>query len=168
MNHIIIKGIGPDKPGIVASISGIVTSNNGNIEESRMIRLGSEFSIIMMISIPNEFEKKLSDDLELIDGIKFYLTQTKKLPSNHTPTHVIHLTGGDTEGIVHKMSDVLTSMGINIIEIITDTKNAPITGAIIFQMMAKINLEATTVSELSDRLNTLEKKLGLDITLDSI
>ena len=168
MNHIIIKGIGPDKPGIVASISGIVTSNNGNIEESRMIRLGSEFSIIMMISIPNEFEKKLSDDLELIDGIKFYLTQTKKLPSNHTPTHVIHLTGGDTEGIVHKMSDVLTSMGINIIEIITDTKNAPITGATIFQMMAKINLEATTVSELSDRLNTLEKKLGLDITLDSI
>lgn len=168
MNHIIIKGIGPDKPGIVASISGIVTSNNGNIEESRMIRLGSEFSIIMMISIPNEFEKKLSDDLELIDGIKFYLTQTKKLPSTHTPTHVIHLTGGDTEGIVHKMSDVLTSMGINIIEIITDTKNAPITGATIFQMMAKINLEATTVSELSDRLNTLEKKLGLDITLDSI
>ena len=168
MNHIIIKGIGPDKPGIVASISGIVTSNNGNIEESRMIRLGSEFSIIMMISIPNEFEKKLSDDLELIDGIKFYLTQTKKLPSNHTPTHVIHLTGGDTEGIVHKMSDVLTSMGINIIEIITDTKNAPITGAIIFQMMAKINLEATTVSELSGRLNKLEKKLGLDITLDSI
>ena len=168
MNHIIIKGIGPDKPGIVASISGIVTSNNGNIEESRMIRLGSEFSIIMMISIPNEFEKKLSDDLELIDGIKFYLTQTKKLPSTHTPTHVIHLTGGDTEGIVHKMSDVLTSMRINIIEIITDTKNAPITGATIFQMMAKINLEATTVSELSDRLNTLEKKLGLDITLDSI
>ena len=66
------------------------------------------------------------------------------------------------------MSDVLTSMGINIIEIITDTKNAPITGATIFQMMAKINLDATTVSELSGRLNKLEKKLGLDITLDSI
>ena len=41
MKHIIIKGIGPDEAGIVARISGIVTSNNGNIEESRMIRLGS-------------------------------------------------------------------------------------------------------------------------------
>ena len=76
MKHIIIKGIGPDKPGIVSSISGIVTSNSGNIEESRMIRLGSEFSIIMMISIPEEFESTLSDELELIDGIKFYLTET--------------------------------------------------------------------------------------------
>ena len=168
MKHIIIKGIGPDKPGIVSQISGMVTSSSGNIEESRMIRLGSEFSIIMMISIPSEFESTLSDELESIDGIKFYLTETNKLPSNDMPTHVINLTGGDTEGIVHKMSDVLTSMGINIIEIITDTKNAPITGATIFQMMAKINLDTTTVSELSDRLTRLEKKLGLDITLDSI
>ena len=168
MKHIIIKGIGPDEAGIVARISGIVTSNNGNIEESRMIRLGSEFSIIMMISIPSEFESNLSNNLESIDGIKFYLTETKKLPSNDTPTHTIHLTGGDTEGIVHKMSDVLTSMGINIIEIITDTVNAPITGATIFQMTAKINLDKTSSLDLSDRLKRLEKKLGLDITLDSI
>ena len=168
MKHIIIKGIGPDEAGIVARISGIVTSNNGNIEESRMIRLGSEFSIIMMISIPIEFESNLFDNLESIDGIKFYLTETKKLPSNDTPTHIIHLTGGDTEGIVHKMSDVLTSMGINIIEIITDTVNAPITGSTIFQMTAKINLDKTSSSDLSDRLKRLEKKLGLDITLDSI
>ena len=33
MKHIIIKGIGPDKPGIVSRISGIITSNNGNIED---------------------------------------------------------------------------------------------------------------------------------------
>ena len=49
MKHLIIKGIGPDRPGIVSNISKFVTSNNGNIEESRMIRLGSEFSIIMLI-----------------------------------------------------------------------------------------------------------------------
>ena len=81
---------------------------------------------------------------------------------------MINLTGGDTEGIVHKMSDVLTSMGINIIEIITDTKNAPVNGATVFQMMAKIHLDGVTASELLDRLKRIEQKLGLDITLDSI
>ena len=60
MKHLIIKGIGPDKFGIVSRISGIVTSNDGNIEESRMIRLGSEFSIIMMIAIPENSVKNLS------------------------------------------------------------------------------------------------------------
>ena len=168
MKHLIIKGIGPDKPGIVAAISGMVTSNNGNIEESRMIRLGSEFSIIMMVEISEDSLSNLSDDLESIDGIKFYLTETKKLPNLDAPTHIMHLTGGDTEGIVHKMTDVMTSMGVNIIEIITDTKNAPITGTTVFEMTARISLDSSNKQKLVDELKFLESKLGLEISLSEI
>ena len=168
MKNIIIKGIGPDKPGIVATISGIITSNNGNIEESRMIRLGSEFSIIIMISISEKYQNDLSEKLDLIEGIKFYLTETKKLPTLDYPTHEVYLTGGDTEGIVHKMTDVFTSMEVNIIEVTTDTKNAPVTGSTIFEMKAKINLKKDIESKLSDTLQSLEKKLGLDIVLNKI
>ncbi len=168
MKHLIIKGIGPDKPGIVATISGMVTSNNGNIEESRMIRLGSEFSIIMMVEISTDHLQSLSDSLDSIDGIKFYLTETKKLPNLDAPTHIMHLTGGDTEGIVHKMTDVMTSMGINIIEVITDTKNAPITGTTVFEMTARINLDNSDQKKLEDELKFLESKLGLEISLNKI
>jgi len=168
MKHLIIKGIGPDKPGIVAAISGMVTSNNGNIEESRMIRLGSEFSIIMMVEISEDSLSNLSDDLESIDGIKFYLTETKKLPNLDAPTHIMHLTGGDTEGIVHKMTDVMTSMGVNIIEVITDTKNAPITGTTVFEMTARISLDSSNKQKLVDELKFLESKLGLEISLSEI
>ena len=55
-----------------------------------------------------------------------------------------------------------------IVKIITDTKNAPVTGATVFQMMAKINLDGVTAPELLDRLKRIEQKLGLDISLDSI
>ena len=168
MKHLIVKGIGPDKPGIVAAISGMVTSNNGNIEESRMIRLGSEFSIIMMVEISEDSLSNLSDDLESIDGIKFYLTETKKLPNLDAPTHIMHLTGGDTEGIVHKMTDVMTSMGVNIIEVITDTKNAPITGTTVFEMTARISLDSSNKQKLVDELKFLESKLGLEILLSEI
>ena len=168
MKHIIIKGIGPDKPGIVSTISGIVTSNSGNIEESRMIRLGSEFSIIMMIAISEDKELNLVESLGAIDGIKFYLTDTKKNQNLSVPTHLLDLTGGDTEGIVHKMSDVLTSMGINIIEINTDTQNAPVTGSIIFQMRARIDINSCSEDKLVKKMKLLESKLGLSISLQEI
>ena len=168
MKHLIIKGIGPDKPGIVSQISGIATSNNGNIEESRMIRLGSEFSIIMMTSMPEESQENLSNELEQIEGIKFYLTDTKKLPSHDVPTHRINLSGGDNEGIVHYISDKLTLRGINILEIVTDTKNAPITGSVIFLMEVKISLEDNQVQDLSNELNDIQSRLGVDIVLDEI
>ena len=168
MKHLIVKGIGPDKPGIVSQISGMVTSNNGNIEESRMIRLGSEFAIIMMISISENSQGKLSDQLDGIEGIKFYLTETKKLPNHDMPTHRISLSGGDNEGIVHYISDKLTEKNINILEIITDTKNAPVTGSVIFLMEVKISLDENQVKQLSDDLNEIQARLGLDITLDEI
>jgi len=168
MKHLIIKGIGPDRPGIVSSISEIVTSNNGNIEESRMIRVGTEFAIIMMISISEDSKIKLSEQLNTIEGIKFYLTDTQKLPSHVSPTHTIDLSGADNEGIVHSVTDTLTSMGINILEIITDTDNAPVTGTTLFHMRAKVNLEVEDVQKLTTKLLEVERKLDLDISLESI
>ena len=51
MNNLIISAIGSDRPGIVSEISGIITTHGGNVEESRMSRLGSDFAIIMLVNL---------------------------------------------------------------------------------------------------------------------
>ena len=168
MEHLIIKGIGPDKPGIVSSISGFVTSNNGNIEESRMIRLGTEFSIIMLITIPDNCRESLLNQLDSIEGIKFYLTPTRKLSSYEYPNYIISVEGADNEGIVHRVTDSIASLGINIIEVITDTQNAPITGATLFHMVSKIYLKDDKKEELSDKLDSIETAFGLVVKLERI
>ena len=168
MKHLIIKGIGPDRPGIVSDISRFVTSNNGNIEESRMIRLGSEFSIIMLISIPDDSQENLSNQLESIKEIKFYLTPTRKLSSYEYPNYMISVSGADNEGIVHGITDSIASLGINIIEVITDTENAPVTGSILFHMVAKVYLGKNKKDELSKKLSKIGTNLGLDMKLERI
>ena len=168
MKHLIIKGIGPDRPGIVSNISKFVTSNNGNIEESRMIRLGSEFSIIMLIAIPDDSQDNLSNQLESIEGIKFYLTPTRKLSSYEYPNYIISVSGADNEGIVYGVADSIGSLGINIIEVITDTQNAPVTGSILFHMVAKVYLGKNKKDELSKELSKIGTNLGLDMKLERI
>ena len=168
MEHLIIKGIGPDKPGIVSNISKFVTSNNGNIEESRMIRLGSEFSIIMLITIPEGSKQSLMNQLESIEGIKFYLTPTRKLSSYEYPNYIISVEGADNEGIVHSVTDSISSLGVNIIEVVTDTQNAPLTGATLFHMVSKIYLKDRKKEELSNKLNNIENDFGLVVRLEKI
>ena len=168
MKHLIIKGIGPDRPGIVSDISRFVTSNNGNIEESRMIRLGSEFSIIILISIPDDSQDNLSNQLESIDGIKFYLTPTRKLSSYEYPNYIISVSGADNEGIVHGVTDSIASLGINIIEVVTDTQNAPVTGSTLFHMVAKIYLGKDKKDKLSKKLSEIETNFGLGVQLERI
>ena len=38
MNRIIITAIGIDKPGLVDQISSIINDNDGNIENSKMVK----------------------------------------------------------------------------------------------------------------------------------
>ena len=64
MKKLIINAFGPDRPGIVAEISEIILSCNANIENSKMILLESDFTILMLISIDGEEidKEKLSQD----------------------------------------------------------------------------------------------------------
>ena len=168
MEHLIIKGIGPDKPGIVSNISRFVTSNNGNIEESRMIRLGSEFSIIMLVTIPEGSKESLSNQLDSIEGIKFYLTPTRKLSSYEYPNYIVSVEGADNEGIVHRVTDSIAPLDINIIEVVTDTHNAPITGATLFHMVSKVYLKESKKEQLQEKLSSVEADFGLVTKLERI
>ena len=45
-----VTAIGPDRAGVVRDLSQAVTSAGGSIRESRMIALGSEFAVMMLVS----------------------------------------------------------------------------------------------------------------------
>ena len=76
---IVISAIGRDKPGIVQSISKAILSCGGNIEESRMTTLGSEFATLMLVSgnwhTLNRLETAL-DKLGGEDGLSFAILKT--------------------------------------------------------------------------------------------
>ena len=47
MNRIIITAIGRDRPGLVNKITSIINNNDGNIENSKMIKIDDQFAIII-------------------------------------------------------------------------------------------------------------------------
>ncbi len=44
-----VTAIGPDRTGIVRDLSAGITEAGGNIRESRMTTLGSEFAVMMLV-----------------------------------------------------------------------------------------------------------------------
>ena len=122
----------------------------------------------MLISIPDDSQDSLSAELESIEGIKFYLTPTRKLSSYEYPNYIISVSGADNEGIVHRVTDSIASLGINIIEVITDTENAPVTGATLFHMVSKIYVKEDKINELSEKLSEIETNFGLVVKLERI
>ena len=167
MNNRIISAIGSDRPGIVSELTGIITKHGGNIEESRMTRLGSDFTIIMLVTVEPKWEESLIVSLQ---ALKELTITTKGTESNTVITGEncqIWLNGADNEGIVNVLSKHLNEKSMNILDMETHISNAPVTGTPLFNLMAITTIpENKDISEIQSDLKHIAQKLGVEITVN--
>ena len=164
MDHIIISAFGADKPGIVSHLTGAITTHGGNIEESRMMKLGSDFTTMILVSVSAEWTESLTVALGGIQGLQISIQKTSPFSMDPTiPQCEIHLSGADNEGLVHKVAERLAEKGINIEEMETGTENAPISGTILFTMTARVSHSELDIPRLENDMNELADKLGMQI-----
>ena len=72
----------------------------------------------------------------------------------------------DHPGIVYRISNVLSSMGVNIESMETKTYSAPISGTPIFQLEANLAVPTrTNVNQLRERFAEIQREENIDIDL---
>ena len=142
MEKLIINAFGPDKPGIVAKISKIIFSFNANIENSKMILLESDFTILMLISIDENKINQFKTELNKIDDLELSFKQTLKRSNDELKYNKYSFTisVADNEGIIYLYSDLFKKNNINIEKMETEIDNAPISGFPMFVLSSILNI----------------------------
>ena len=166
-SKLIISANGPDRKGIVSEISSIIGNHNGNIETSKMIRLEKEFAVLILIDIKNDQINGLNDSLSVIKNLSINIIETK---TNQTLTYEnkfhLYINGADNEGIVYKFSNYLSEIDINIDEVNTKIKNAPISATPLFMMDLIIgSKKIINQNDLEESLNVISEKLGVEVEI---
>jgi len=170
--NLVITALGNDKPGIVNELSKAVLDYGGNITESRMMVLGGEFAIMLLITGNQENIDKVNAAIESIGkSLKLTLiakeTQPQEKPIKRLPYQVT-VVSMDHPGIVHNISDFLLSHNLNIEEIETTTYPAAHTGTPMFSLEMTISIPAdSSVRSLRDEFITFCDDLNLDANLES-
>ena len=166
MNNLIITAIGSDRPGIVSELSGIITTHGGNVEESRMSRLGSDFAIIMLVSVSTEWEESLGITLQSINDLTISTKHTQIQEIGDNKKYQINLNGADNEGIVKVLSKYLAEKSINILEMETHITQAPISGTPLFNLNASVSIPNDIEEKvIQSGLSQIAQKLGVEIHL---
>ena len=166
-SKLIISANGLDEKGIVSKISSIIGKHNANIETSKMIRLENEFAMLILIDIQNEKIKMLTKSLNQINELSVNLIETKN-NENILYENKFHLyiNGADNEGIVYAFSKFLSEININIDEVNTKIKNAPMSATPLFMMDLIIGSKSKiNEKDLDKKLNNLGEKLGVEVTI---
>jgi glycine cleavage system transcriptional repressor len=164
--NFVLTVTGPDRIGIVERVTGLLFGQGGNVETSRMARLGGEFAILMLVSMPEDRFGRLHVALEGLtgEGYKITTTATERAKASARPgwlSYRIEVGGADNEGIIHEVARYLSERGINIESVDSETTAAPVSGSPLFAMSALVVAPPTLagkswetgLAEIADRMN---------------
>jgi len=169
-NHLILTAVGPDRVGLVENISQFIARHGCNIEDSKMAVFCGEFAVIVLIGGDAKQLATIASDYREIES-ETGLTISTKTPAARAAAQAFlpyKLTAScmDHPGIVYRISNVLSGMGVNIEAMETKTYAAPISGTPIFQLEADLAVPVTTnINQLRDRFSEIQRDENIDIEL---
>jgi len=172
MRAVVMTLIGEDRPGLVESVSRIVTDHGGNWLESRMSRLGGQFAGIVQVEVATEKEQALVDALKSLAtrGLAVVVhAEPKQSASSRKPASLLEIIGQDRPGIVAQISHALASFGVNVEELHTECTSAAMTGESLFKARAKLSIpDSCNVATLRQQLEKIAADLIVDISLEPV
>jgi glycine cleavage system transcriptional repressor len=119
--------VGADRPGIVAKVTEALYRAGCALGEASMLRLGANFTIMMMVSDGAGMEKleaavrPVARELDL----RFHIDPIAGgLHRHQVPNIQVRVHGADRPGIVAQVTGALAGTGFNILELESDVAGA--------------------------------------------
>jgi glycine cleavage system transcriptional repressor len=172
--NIVFTLTGPDRVGIVEAVTRILFAHGGNVETSRMARLGGEFAMLMLVALPGEQLASLEKGVEELISQGYKVT-TSLTAQPHGEVHPgwlpyrVEVNAADHEGIIHEVARYLSERGINIESMETETTPAPLSGTPLFAMTALVAVPPALAGESwESALEAEGNRLNLDITVSPL
>jgi glycine cleavage system transcriptional repressor len=167
---LVLTAVGPDRPGLVKGLAAQIRKWGGNLEDTRMSKLGGEFAVLMLVTgSPDSLAriKAAKMEMELETGLTCSLRSTlAPLSTRDTETHRFVATGMDRPGIVEAVTRVLADRNVNLTSLESRVDNAPLTGTLMFVLEAEVTLPAGIhIDDLENDLAEACEREDLEFTL---
>jgi glycine cleavage system transcriptional repressor len=168
---IVISAIGSDRTGLVYDVTRVILECGGNVLESRMTAMGSEFAMLLLVSghwhtltkLENEF-KKLSESA----GINVNIRRTQ--PRSGRPdvvTYSVDVMCLDQPGVVFNLAGFFSARGIDIGDVSTRNFAAAHTAASMFSVQMVVHVPGKIqIAALREEFMELCDHMNLDAILE--
>jgi glycine cleavage system transcriptional repressor len=169
---LVVTAVGPDRPGIVSDLSGLIHQSGANLEDSRMAALGGEFAVLLLASGQEAVLEKLTRVLaESQARLGLHLVQ-KPTSAPSTQRRVlpysIRVSGFDRPGIVQAVTQTLARRSVNVRSLESRLAYAPHSGTPLFVLEAELEVPSElTLSELRRELSARCDEENLDLTFEA-
>ncbi len=171
--QLVIAAVGEDRPGLVDQLSGYILETGCNIADSRMMVLGGEFAVLLLVCGNWNNLAKLEAQLEQIQtklGMTISVKRTeKKRRSGEFLPYAVDVVSLDHPGIVHNLANFFSQRNINIQDLSTSSYAAAHTGTLMFSVHISLEVPADThIASLREEFLDFCDRLNLDAVIEPI
>jgi glycine cleavage system transcriptional repressor len=166
--QLVLTAVGRDRTGVVEEFTKLILHYDGNIEASRMVRLGGDFALLMFVSAPEDRVFELRRAVDELHYTKFdVLTRVTETDTegDEAQDHrcTITVLGADHMGIINQVARYLTEQGINLESMHTEVSAAPMSGTPLFTMSAEVVVPARlALDDLREAMEFIGDEMGVD------
>jgi glycine cleavage system transcriptional repressor len=167
MTHVAVTAVGPDRPGIVAAVTGVLLQHGGNLEDTAMTRLGGHFAMVLVVEVPGDegadaLERALARDTSSL-GLTVTVRPIADLDDagDTGAPYAVTVHGADQPGIVHRVTSLLAEHDANVVDLATRqiTTDAGTGYVVLLEVLLPGDADALAAS-----LDALGGELGVDIS----
>ena len=166
MPSLVLTLIGDDRPGVVGRLAEVVAQHHGNWLESRMAHLGGQFAGILRVEVDERHAPSLLSALKALasEDLKLVVEETEAASSEDGFLIAsLEIVGSDRPGIVAEISRELAAERVNVEELVTECRSAPMSGESIFHAAGRLRLPSDLPLE---RLRQNLERIGHDLLVE--
>jgi len=166
---LVVTVVGPDRPGIVRTLSERAQRFGANWAASRLSRLAGEFAGMVHFEVPRENADALAASLQSLEtaGLKLVIAKSDASGAPAGTRGIdLALVGDDRVGIVSQLTHLLAEAGTSIEHIHTEIVGSTATAPKKFKVSAHLLVpNAVSTDELRRRLEPVASEMKLDLAL---
>ena len=159
--------VGKDRPGIVAHLSAALFDGGCNLGEASMMRLGGNFTIMMMVEFDGNTHALQQMVAPVAESMGLHLHVDRidaRLHQHLEPDVRITVYGADKAGIVARITGALAEAGLHILDMDTSVAGTEEKPIYIMQIEGHA---AEGIDALQSALDVVAEK-GIEARLESI
>lgn len=164
---LVLTVLSDDQPGLVRQISEVLTEHNANWTESRMVHLAGKFAGLLQATVERDKLDVLTAGLEGLQsaGISIQLEQVgEDVVAEPQETLMLEVLGQDMPGIVNRISEALLELKVNVEELSSEQRSAPMSAETLFYASITMGLpDGVSADDVRDALEGLSGQLMVDL-----
>jgi glycine cleavage system transcriptional repressor len=168
--HVVVIAVGADRPGIVASVTGVLVQHGCNLEDTSMTILRGHFTMMLVVETPPDGDREaLREGLTAAAAAVDVSLSVMPIEEGVTESPpgdpwTVSVYGADRPGIVYGVASLLARLGINITDLTTrvaGTSDQPV-----YAMVLEVTIPpGVHPRELGTGLQALAGELGVEHSL---